>query len=288
LGNYKWEEKIEERETLKVEDAILHKVAIEKLKREFDEHCALVHFLAEYDPAGQSPLVLDDPFKYPSCPGDVVITPARNAVLGRVFVFHGQGIDPLSDQIYIRDIMRDWSPRLGPLITKEVFFSPSEVVAGVELINAPGAGSVMELSVLKDALDDADRVVVITTSTGINDDSDLHDLLREHVLDRVYREEVDIVCVVNQELFNKRSSRMMLEEESTLLEFTTNTKISTKTFINNNVRAYYKAQVSKYGKDSVMDLLIQRRLKRLIENSEKNHVVVSPVLYMSLLTNEDT
>jgi hypothetical protein len=284
LGLYKWKEKEAELEALELEAHGKDANTFKKLKLELLDHKRLVHFLAEHDPKAVGRGLFDeDLFEYPSCPADVVITPARAALVGYIGIFHGPGRDHLSDQVYLRDRMMAESKRLGPLVTKEVFFSPSEVVVGVELINAPGADSMEELSALKEALDDADRVLVVTTSKSIKDQVHLHDLLREHVIDRVYRGEVELKFVVNREKGHRDSGRRMLADEANLRQFTLNTKNSTKEFMGASVRALYKAQDPKYKTEAE-----RLRLTQLVESVQNHHVVVHPVLYMSVLTNEDT
>jgi hypothetical protein len=278
LGTYKWKEKKLALENLGAGRS--NKEEKEKLTRELNDLKRLVHFLADYVPGRDLFDGLEDPFKYPNCPEDVVITPERAAELGCVHIFHGQGKNILSDQVYVRDMMRAKSKLVGLVITMEVFFSPSEVVKGVELINAPGANSSKELSVLKEALDDADRVLVVTTRTGIEEQEHLHDLLRDHVLDRAYREEVDIGFVVNEERDSRRSGRKMLEEEATLLKITTDTQESTNAFVKYNIEEIFQAQRNRTDAE-------RERLRVLRFRMQNDHVVCRPVLYTSLLTNED-
>jgi hypothetical protein len=259
---------------------------LEELTLEDIDNRRLLYKLADYDKDAVDDIFIKDKLKYPTSPEEVEITPRWSVELGsQVRIFHGQGKDHLSDEVDVRDSMAAASLHLGPFITKEIFFTPSLVAVGVELINAPGADSLDELSVLIEALDDADRVLVVTTNNSIKDTVSLHKLL-ERVLDRVYTGDVEIGFVVNQERNHLRSDREMLEEQvqRALQRNMDNIKRSTYAFFGDEMKMRFeRARVKNKNADE------QTRLNKLSKHiRDNNTVVISPSLYTSILTDEST
>lgn len=192
LGNFDFAKKMKILESGKLVEA-----EKKKLQMEYDHMVIFAKFLADYqEPSlpenaeNGGEISFDDikleekDFPLPTSPDTVVIADSRKDIVGIYKMFDSKGKHKLSDRVYVRDEMDKFLTKYPLLVKESRYYAPCIVLENTILINGPGTDcNSSELRVLLEAIDAADRIVVLTTVESIVNTQHVKECFEKYVMD---------------------------------------------------------------------------------------------------------